>query len=59
MNPSEGSDQKAKQARRYQICEKILLLGDNFTIKDETGQAVYTVQSKIVDKLVLEDMAGK
>ncbi|CAF4441550.1 unnamed protein product [Rotaria magnacalcarata] len=48
--------------RRYQIREKIFSLGDNFKIKDELGQDVYTVRSKLFsvgDKLVLEDMAGK
>ncbi|CAF3150934.1 unnamed protein product [Rotaria socialis] len=47
--------------RRYQIREKIFSLGDNFKIKDEIGQDVYTVRSKLFsagDKLVLEDMAG-
>uniref|UniRef100_A0A914Y4Z8 Uncharacterized protein n=1 Tax=Panagrolaimus superbus TaxID=310955 RepID=A0A914Y4Z8_9BILA len=48
-------------ARRYQIREKIFSLGDNFKIKDEAGEPVFTVRSKIFsigDKLVLEDMAG-
>lgn len=48
--------------RRYQIREKIFSLGDNFKIKDEAGQDVFTVRSKLFsigDKLVLEDMAGK
>ncbi|CAF1184675.1 unnamed protein product [Adineta steineri] len=47
--------------RRYQIREKIFSFGDNFKIKDEMGQDVYTVRSKFLsvgDKLVLEDMAG-
>lgn len=48
--------------RRYQIREKIFSVGDNFSIKDEVGQKVFTVRSKLFsfgDKLVLEDMVGK
>lgn len=48
--------------RRYQIREKIFSIGDNFKIKDEFGQDVFTVRSKILsfgNKLVLEDVAGK
>ena len=50
------------RTRRYQIREKIFSLGDNFKIKDESGQDVFTVRSKLFsvgDKLVLEDMNGK
>ncbi len=60
--PSADSYQQAMPARRYQIREKIFSLGDNFKIKDETGQDVYTVRSKLIslgNKLVVEDMAGK
>ena len=48
--------------RRYRIREKIFSIGDNFTIKDEADQPVFTVRSKLLspgDQLVLEDMAGK
>ena len=54
--------QQATSTRRYQIREKFFSIGDNFKIKDESGQDVFTVRSKIFsigDKLVLEDMAGK
>jgi uncharacterized protein YxjI len=60
--PSADSYQQAIPARRYQIREKIFSLGDNFKIKDERGQDVYTVRSKLFtmgDKLVLEDMNGR
>jgi uncharacterized protein YxjI len=60
--PSGNSYQQAMPARRYQIREKIFSIGDNFKIKDEMGQDVFTVRSKLLsfgDKLVLEDMAGK
>jgi uncharacterized protein YxjI len=48
--------------RRYQIREKIFSLGDNFKIRDELGQDVFTVRSKLFslgNKLILEDMCGK
>ena len=48
--------------RRYQIREKIFSLGDNFTIKDASGEDAFTVKSKLFsvgDKLTLEDMNGK
>ncbi|CAF0796247.1 unnamed protein product [Adineta ricciae] len=59
--PADYSYQQAMPTRRYQIREKIFSLGDNFKIKDESGQDVYTVRSKLFsfgDKLILEDMAG-
>ncbi|CAF1517420.1 unnamed protein product [Adineta steineri] len=59
--PPMDSYQQPPPTRRYQIREKIFSLGDNFKIKDEMGQDVYTVRSKLLslgDKLVLEDMAG-
>ncbi len=61
-NASANSYQKATPARRYQIRQKLFSLGDNFKIKDEMGQDVYTVRSKLFtmgNNLVLEDMAGK
>jgi uncharacterized protein YxjI len=48
--------------RRYQIRKKIFSFADKFTIRDEQGQAVFTVRAKVFSldrKLVLEDMAGK
>ena len=57
-----AASHQTTSTRRYQIREKIFSLGDNFKIKDESGQNVFTVRSKnftIDDKLVLEDMAGK
>ncbi|CAM4894018.1 unnamed protein product [Rotaria socialis] len=60
--PSTASSRQVMPARRYQIREKIFSIGDNFKIKDEAGQDVYTVRSKLFslgDKLVLEDIAGK
>ncbi|CAF3343217.1 unnamed protein product [Rotaria socialis] len=59
--PSTASSRQVMPARRYQIREKIFSIGDNFKIKDEAGQDVYTVRSKLFslgDKLVLEDIAG-
>ncbi|CAF1238740.1 unnamed protein product [Rotaria sp. Silwood1] len=59
--PSADPYTQAMPARRYQIREKIFSIGDNFKIKDESGQDVYKVRSKLIslgDKLVLEDMAG-
>jgi len=55
-------NQQSMSVRRYQIKEKIFSIGDSFTIKDEMGQDVYAVRSKLVslsNKLLLEDMAGK
>ncbi len=62
MYPPADQYGQTMPTRRYQIREKIFSIGDNFKIKDETGQDVYTVRSKIFsvgDKLILEDMAGK
>jgi uncharacterized protein YxjI len=62
MYPPVDQYQQPMPTRRYQIREKIFSLGDNFKIKDETGQDVYTVRSKLIslgNKLVVEDMAGK
>ena len=62
MYPPPDQYVQANPTRRYQVREKIFSIGDNFKIKDETGQDIYTVRSKIFsvgDKLVLEDMAGK
>ena len=62
MYPSNVQYSQPAPNRRYQIREKIFSLGDDFSIKDEVGQKVFTVRSKLFslgDKLVLEDMAGK
>jgi uncharacterized protein YxjI len=62
MNPSLGQNQKPMSNRRYQIQQKMCSIGDNFKIKDEMGQDVYTIRSKLFSlghKLIIEDMAGK
>jgi uncharacterized protein YxjI len=62
MNPSVGQNQKPMSNRRYQIQQKMYSIGDNFKIKDEMGQDVYTIRSKLFSlghKLIIEDMAGK
>jgi uncharacterized protein YxjI len=59
---SDESEQNLISTRRYQIREKIFSLRDNFKIKDENGQPVFIVRSKLFtlgDKLILEDMDGK
>jgi uncharacterized protein YxjI len=48
--------------RRYQVQERSCSFGDNFKIKDETGQGVLNVQAKLVsfaDKFILEDINEK
>ncbi len=45
----------------YQMRQKILCFGDDYTIKDESGREVYYVDGRalaIRDKLSVEDMAG-
>ena len=62
MYPPTNEYYQPAPTRRYQIREKIFSLGDNFKIKDESGQDVFTVRSKLFtlgDKLILEDMGGK
>ncbi len=47
---------------RYQIREKLLALGDDFTIKDEQGRDVYFVDGKVFrlrDELEIKDMQGQ
>uniref|UniRef100_A0A914YP08 Uncharacterized protein n=1 Tax=Panagrolaimus superbus TaxID=310955 RepID=A0A914YP08_9BILA len=58
---SDDSEQNLLSSRRYQIREKVFSLADNFKIKDEAGQPVFIVRSKLLcfrDKLLLEDMDG-
>lgn len=46
---------------RYVMRQKLISLGDDFTIKDEAGRDVYFVDGKafsIREKLVMKDMAG-
>lgn len=46
---------------RYVMKEKLIALGEDFTIQDENGRDVYLVDGKafsIGDKLVFKDMAG-
>ncbi|CAF1498719.1 unnamed protein product, partial [Rotaria sordida] len=61
MHLSVDQYQQPIPSRRYQIREKIFFFDDNFEIKDEMGQDVYFVRSKISSfqyKFDLEDMAG-
>ncbi len=47
---------------RYQVREKLLALGDDFTIKDEQGRDVYFVDGKVFrlrDELEIKDMQGR
>lgn len=46
---------------RYQITQRLLALGDDFTIQDETGHDVFLVDGKAMsvgDKLSFQDMKG-
>ncbi len=47
---------------RYQVREKLLALGDDFTIKDEQGRDVLFVDGKVFrlrDELEIKDMQGR
>ncbi len=48
---------------RYQLKQDLLAFGDDFTIKDEDGRHVYTVDGKaftlLREKLAFKDPAGK
>ena len=60
--PSGDYNKQTISPRRYQIREKFFTFADNFKIKDETGQDVYTVRARsmsLTNKVTLEDMAGK
>lgn len=49
-------------ARRYQMREKLLSIGDDYWVEDESGQRVFKVNGKalrIRDTFVLEDVAGR
>lgn len=59
---SPSSEQSQLIVRRYQVREKTVILGDSFKIKDELGNDIFIVRSKILsigDNLVLEDTNGK
>ena len=48
--------------RRYQMREKLLSIGDDYWIEDESGQRAFKVNGKalrIRDTFVLEDVAGR
>src|SRR4051794_8461027 len=48
-------------ARRYQMQEKLLSIGDDYWIEDESGERAFKVDGKAVrvrDTFVLEDAAG-
>ncbi|CAF3754817.1 unnamed protein product, partial [Rotaria sp. Silwood1] len=50
-----------KSTRRYEIHEKIFSLHDNYKVKDESDQDVFTARSKLLtigDNIVLEDITG-
>ncbi|MBZ4668397.1 MAG: hypothetical protein JG775_1549 [Defluviitaleaceae bacterium] len=52
---------KGENAMRYQINQKILSFGDNFTIKDEYGSDQFYVKGKVFalgDKLTIYDVNG-
>ncbi len=47
---------------RYQLREKLLAIGDDYTIKDEQGRDVYFVDGKVFrlrDELEIKDMEGR
>jgi uncharacterized protein YxjI len=59
---SPSSEQSRPSIRRYQVREKILSVDDQFKIKDELGNDMFIVKSKILsigDSLILEDTNGK
>jgi uncharacterized protein YxjI len=46
---------------RYQLRQRLIALGDDFTIEDEHGRAAYTVDNKLLrirDTFVITDRAG-
>lgn len=48
-------------ANRYKLRQRLISLGDDFTIEDEQGQAVYNVDNKLLrirDTFVITDRAG-
>jgi len=52
----------ADPVRRYQMQEKLLSIGDDYWIEDESGQRAFKVDGKafrIRDTFVLEDAAGQ
>lgn len=47
---------------RYKLQQRLISLGDDFTIEDEHGQAVYNVDNKLLrirDTFVITDRAGE
>lgn len=47
---------------RYLMNEKIVALGDDYTIRDESGREVFQVDGKVFaigDKLAVKDLAGR
>ena len=50
-----------RAARRYQMHEKLLSIGDDYWIEDESGERAFKVDGKAVrvrDTLVLKDVSG-
>jgi uncharacterized protein YxjI len=48
--------------RRYQLRQKLLCFGDDFTIKDDQGREVYWVDGKVLtlrDTLIFKTMQGE
>ncbi|CAF4795649.1 unnamed protein product [Rotaria sp. Silwood1] len=59
--PLKAETQLQHMPRRYQVREKIFSLGDNFKIKDDCGNHMFTVRSKFLsvgDHLILENASG-
>jgi uncharacterized protein YxjI len=49
-------------ATRYQMRQKLVAIGDDFYIKNESGQNIFKVDGKVLrvrDKLVFKDMQGQ
>jgi uncharacterized protein YxjI len=50
------------EPRRFQMRERLLSIGDDYWIEDETGERVFHVDGKVArvrDTWALEDMAGR
>jgi len=47
---------------RYKMRQKLISIGEDFTIEDESGRAVYKVDGKVLsirETFVIEDMSGR
>jgi uncharacterized protein YxjI len=57
-----GDDKDGQPARRFQMREKLMSIGDDYWIEDEAGQRAFKVNGKamhIRDTFVLEDATGR